>query len=456
MKAAACQIDITPAPGGEVPGQWLRRIAGHVRDPLLVSALAVESQGRRAALVSCDVLSLKNRIIADVRGRLSSVVDPEYLLLAATHTHTGPPVCDGLGSRSDETCIQAVASAIEQAVAAAFDRLEPARLEWATGSAPGLAFPRRWRMADGTVQMHPRKDDPNLVAPEGAADDTLTVLRISRADGSTIALCINFACHAIFVGGGQFYSADYPGVVRRAAQQALGKDAAVLFLNGPCGDVGPDDITNRSESRYGEEPMERIGAQLGARALEIAGLGCGTAALGCASAAEPAAATEPIIAAARDVIQPAVREVPEADLRQAQQWAVGRSLDEVPQTVDEIKLRELLLVEAERRAHPHLDLEIGGLRLGDGALVALPGEIFAAIGRDIRAGSPFRHTALVELANGSYGYVPTAEAFAGGGYETWLCRSSRLAPDTAAQIVGAGRRVLACLARQCGGRRAKR
>jgi len=434
MNAGACEVDITPAVGGEIPGQWLKRIASHMRDPLAVSALAFESRGRRAALVSCDALSLKNRIVAELRARLAPVVDPEYLLLAATHTHTGPPICDVLGSRSDEVCIQAVIAAIEQAVRTAFQRLEPVSVEWATGAAPGFAFPRRWRMADRTVQMHPRKDDPNLVEPEGQADDTLTVLRVVRADGSPLALCINFACHATFVGGAQFYSADYPGVVRRAAQQALGKHVPVLYLNGPCGDVCQDDITAPDESRYGEEPMERIGAQLAAQALE--------------PAAEPSVA-EPspsLIAAVREVTRVAVRAVPPDDLRAAEHWAEGRSLNDIPNTADEVKLRELVLVEQERRAQPALDIEVGGSRIGDGALVALPGEIFAAIGRDIRAASPFAHTAVVELANGCYGYVPTAEAFTGGGYETWLCRSSRLAPDAAAKLVEAGKRVLVRLA----------
>jgi hypothetical protein len=192
--------------------------------------------------------------------------------------------------------------------------------------------------------------------------------------------------------------------------------------------------------------MERIGAQLGRRAVKLAG--------------RAGLVEEPALAADREVIRAQVRAVPEADLRAAQTWAQGaasipvRRLREVPQKVEEIKLRELLLVEAERRLHPVLDIEIAGLRVGDGALVALPGEIFAGIGRGIRAarlpavgrptGSrpPDRHTALAELANGCYGYVPTAEAFAGGGYETWLCRSSRLAPDTAGKMVEGGRRVL--------------
>jgi neutral ceramidase len=432
MQAGACEVDITPAIGGEVPGQWLRRIATRVRDALTVSALALESDGRRAAVVSCDVLSLKNRIVDDLRARLAALVGPGYLLLAATHTHTGPPVCDALGSSSDEACIQAVADSIERAVSTAFERLEPAGIGWATEAAAGFAFPRRWRMADGTVQMHPRKDDPNLVEPESEADDTLTVLRVTRADGSPLAMCVNFGCHATFVGGECFYSADYAGVVRRSAQKTLGRNVPVLYFNGPCGDVCQDDITDRNESRYGEEVLERVGAQLAKRALEIAEA---------ANVSDDAP-----IASARDVVQATVRAVPEKDLQAAQAWGVGRSIAEVPQTVDEIKLRELLIVEAERCERPVVEVEVGGLRIGDGALVGLPGEIFSAIGRDIRAGSPFAHTAIAELANGCYGYVPLAESFEGGGYETWLCRSSRLAPETAGQIVDAGRRVLGRLA----------
>lgn len=432
MQADACEVDITPAVGGEVPGQWLRRIATRVRDALTVSALALESDGRRAAIVSCDVLSLKNRVVDALRARLAPLVQAEYLILAATHTHTGPPVCDVLGSSADESCIQAVTDSIERAVRTAFDRLEPARLGWATGAAPGFAFPRRWRMADGTVQMHPRKDDPNLVEPESDADDTLTVLRVTRADGSPLATCINFGCHATFVGGECFYSADYAGVVRRSAQKTLGRSVPVLYFNGPCGDVCGDDITALNESRYGEDALERVAAQLAARALEIAG--------------SAVVAENGTIAAAREVIRATVRAVPEKDLQAAQAWAIGRSLDEVPQKVDEVKLRELLIVEAERRERPAVEVEIGGLRIGDGALVGLPGEIFSAIGRDIRVGSPFKHTAIAELANGCYGYVPLAESFKGGGYETWLCRSSRLAPETAGLMVEAGRRVLGRLA----------
>jgi len=55
--------------------------------------------------------------------------------------------------------------------------------------------------------------------------------------------------------------------------------------------------------------------------------------------------------------------------------------------------------------------------LGDTALVCLPAELFVEIGLNIKAASPFPHTFIVELANGSISYIPTRAEFKRGGYE---------------------------------------
>ncbi|MCY3019045.1 MAG: hypothetical protein NTW87_08455, partial [Planctomycetota bacterium] len=52
------------------------------------------------------------------------------------------------------------------------------------------------------------------------------------------------------------------------------------------------------------------------------------------------------------------------------------------------------------------------------AVVSLPGEPFAEIGIRIRETSPFPTTFVVSHANGACGYIPLAECFARGGYET--------------------------------------
>jgi hypothetical protein len=76
------------------------------------------------------------------------------------------------------------------------------------------------------------------------------------------------------------------------------------------------------------------------------------------------------------------------------------------------------------------ETELQVIRIGDLALVALPGEIFVEIGLAIKNRSPFPVTAVVGLANDHIGYVPTRRAFGEGGYETWRTRISWSAPGT--------------------------
>ncbi|MCA9044765.1 MAG: hypothetical protein KDA69_10625, partial [Planctomycetaceae bacterium] len=47
-------------------------------------------------------------------------------------------------------------------------------------------------------------------------------------------------------------------------------------------------------------------------------------------------------------------------------------------------------------------------------------EVFVEIGLGIKEKSPFDDAFTIELANGSYGYLPTPEQHKLGGYETWM------------------------------------
>ena len=65
------------------------------------------------------------------------------------------------------------------------------------------------------------------------------------------------------------------------------------------------------------------------------------------------------------------------------------------------------MVQLEGKSHAHLnDLE--------GVAVVCLNHL------EIKKKSPFKHTFVIELANGSYGYLPTPKHHELGGYETWL------------------------------------
>jgi hypothetical protein len=60
---------------------------------------------------------------------------------------------------------------------------------------------------------------------------------------------------------------------------------------------------------------------------------------------------------------------------------------------------------------------VTGYRVGPWGMVAMPGEMYTAVGRSIKNGSPFEHTIPVELANGHHGYVIPDSVRENGSYE---------------------------------------
>jgi hypothetical protein len=75
------------------------------------------------------------------------------------------------------------------------------------------------------------------------------------------------------------------------------------------------------------------------------------------------------------------------------------------------------------------------IRLGNIAVVGIPGELFASLGIEIRRRSPFRWTYLVGLANGSIGYIGDSAAYRLGGYQLWAGQHSPSAPGTGEALV---------------------
>lgn len=74
------------------------------------------------------------------------------------------------------------------------------------------------------------------------------------------------------------------------------------------------------------------------------------------------------------------------------------------------------------------------LQLGDLGICAIPFEVFTETGLEIKQRSPSRDTFTIELANGSYGYLPTPEQHQLGGYETWM-GTNRVEEQASVKIV---------------------
>ena len=67
-----------------------------------------------------------------------------------------------------------------------------------------------------------------------------------------------------------------------------------------------------------------------------------------------------------------------------------------------------------------VEIQLQALRIGDLGIAAIPFETFTETGLELKDRSPFQDTFTIELANGSFGYLPTPPQHRLGGYETWL------------------------------------
>ncbi len=108
-----------------------------------------------------------------------------------------------------------------------------------------------------------------------------------------------------------------------------------------------------------------------------------------------------------------------ARAREVLDRAKGRPL----KGLEEIYAREtVLLSEGPRDA----ELVLQALRVGELGIGAIPNEVYAETGLEIKRRSPLRPTFAIELANGASGYIAPPEQHALGGYTTWRARSSCL------------------------------
>ena len=135
---------------------------------------------------------------------------------------------------------------------------------------------------------------------------------------------------------------------------------------------------------------------------------------------------------------------PTADEVQAAREVLQRAPQGPLRTLPEIYARETVQL-ADWPAR--FSTPVQCMRVGDLAIVALPGEPFCETGLAIKARSPFRTTMLVGMANDYAGYLPTEEQHALGGYETWRAKSSFLEVKAATILQDTALGLLAKLAK---------
>ncbi len=426
LKAGAAQVDITPPLGVGMRGYFEERTATTVHDPLHVRTLALEADAGAAAIAVCDLIGLQRRYVDQAKERITATTGlrPDQVLVACTHTHTGPHT-------GDDEYTRFVIGRIADGVRLAWDRREPAQVGWGRGRENRVVFNRRYRMRDGTVQTNPGLGNPEVLEPAGPVDPEVGVLALRRPDGSPIGLLANYALHYVGIPDDrQAISADYYGFFAAAIQRLVGAPFVAALANGASGDINNLDVLGNSRPRNERyQHVERVAAVVAAAALW--GLN------------EARFVDEVTIgsALAELTLPPRPAPTPEDVARAAAieaRIAAGQ-----PVRMGERAFARRVRRTATDRPGPRATV-VQALRIGALGVASAPGELFVELGLAIKQRSPFAQTLVLALGNDSVGYIPTARAFAEGAYEP---ESSPYEPGFGERIVDTAVGLLAGLHR---------
>ena len=101
--------------------------------------------------------------------------------------------------------------------------------------------------------------------------------------------------------------------------------------------------------------------------------------------------------------------------------AIGRKKQTIP-----VMANAVCILDTQANKDKPLEAEVQVIAFSDDlAIVSLPGEIFVELGLALKKASPFKHTFIAELANGSIGYIPNRSAYPEGNYEVVSARCAK-------------------------------
>lgn len=437
VKAGFGNMDITPKLGTQIVGFLSARYAKDIHDPLSVRSVVIESEEKQVAIVGCDLIALPGKYVNQARSIIAerTGIPGDHILIGCTHTHYGPSTTHLFNCSPDEGYLDWLVPRIADSVQLAVNRLTDVRIGYGVGQEHRVSFNRRFRMKDGTVCMNPGRNNPQVVEPAGPIDPDVGVIYIEALDGTPLGMIMNFALHYVGIRNSLAISADYFGYFGQVMKGLKGENFSTVFLNGACGDINNIDV-NDPNQLSGLPQIKKVSNTLAGVALGVI--------------ENMKLIDECKLGAASAGLEFKRKTITSEDAALAQRILTegAKGIDETYSWHSGMPIYESWVADMARECLYLKDMpevmttEVQALRIGDAAIVGLPGEIFTQIGLDIKADSPFKATLISELSNDYVGYVATDQALKDGGYETWAARSALPGPGTAQAMTELALRLL--------------
>jgi neutral ceramidase len=394
LRAGVAKADISPPPGLPMYG-FLDRINDNklstgTLDPLYARVLVLDVGEKRLALVTLDLgRTFRESELAQLRQHLKASAGVSFLVLTASHTHSGPNVLDQEAGGELQAWENIAIKTISAAVVEASRHLVNARLGTGRGEVY-IGYNRRQVQPDGAVKMlwtNPGKQ------PTAPLDPTLSVLRVDDAEGKPLAILVNYACHPVVLGSDNInYSADFVAVMTETVEKAFDRAPLCFFLQGADGDINPYYATTLlSDDAIAKRDW--TGRQLGEETVRVA------------KGIHTDSAADPAIGFADDVMRFQLR------------WPAKKFREGLLKTYGPHVFEDHADLIGQDPPPDHLDLHVTTVLLNSRiALIGMPGEPFVNFQINWKDRCPVPEAFFLGYTNGYFDYFPTIEAAAQGGY----------------------------------------
>ena len=472
MKIGWSEISITPDKKVALAGQFAERISQYIEKPLTATAMAVEAGNEQMVLVSVDLVGVAANLVDLVREKLADNkvgLDPMKVVMAAIHTHTAPvyPREQRSGGHfmsnssrmvletmlrpgqkyvesadvtrnpdiiTEEETLVFFTEQLSKVVLDAWENRKAGSFTNAFGRAV-VGMCRRACYSDGSAQMWGDTNTAMFTQLEGGNDSGIELMYVFDEAKKLTGIVANLACPAQCVQHRHFVSPDFWGEVKMLLRQHFGEDLFLLALCSAAGDQCPVDLVRwvNPESPINDPNCERDNPpkrKADPSMFDLAGM----RKTGKRIAREIIEVYEDgLDAAQEDVVfthhvhwmQLPIRRANMTEMANAKK-AIREYLNDHPGDVDyndaaRLQVHLGLLKRAQQQEFVDvLPTEVHVMRLGSIAMATNPFELFLDFGNQIKARSLAEQTFLIQLANGTEGYLPTEKAEKGGHYSAFL------------------------------------
>ncbi len=339
-----------------------------VLDPLRAKILILDDGFNKVCIISVDAVGSTAYITEAIADRIAETgIDLDHLLVAGTHTHSGPGDLSELAmwwfiamDVFDERIFEHVVDRVAQGVITANQNLQPAR------------------MGIGSIYVYDlsknRRHDGGDIDPE------VGLVKVETTGGEPIAIVFNFASHNTCMGSSNMkFSADWSGFAERYLEYIL-PGLTAMHIQGAEGDQKP--------VRGGYDGAQWVGEEMAYRILDnISDLN---------TSAYWQIQTENMV----------------IDLPKAQLQLNACDDEWLGWLPDWVLINLDLFVEKQAR--------IQAIRFNDDVVITIPGEPLVALAQEIKGMGPYmdyNHVHVYGLANGHISYIAPPEEFEHGGYE---------------------------------------